>query len=100
MKGAGQVRSAERPTASVAEVAKAVQEVPERYRLAILLPAWCQLRRGEILGLQRRDVDLVHRTVRGRAGVGTAARAEAATQPSEDARRRPNLHDLRHSGLT
>jgi len=28
------------------------------------LAAWCQLRRGEILGLQRRDVDLLHGTIK------------------------------------
>ncbi len=64
VKGAGQVRSPERPTASVAEVAAAVEAIPERYRLAVLLPAWCQLRRGEVLGLQRQDVDLLHATIR------------------------------------
>jgi integrase len=32
-------------------------------RLVILLAAWCQLRRGELLGLQRRDFDLLHGTV-------------------------------------
>lgn len=64
VRGAGQVRSAERPTASVAEVTTAVEAVPEQYRLAVLLPAWCQLRRGEVLGLQRRDVDLLHATIR------------------------------------
>jgi integrase len=47
----------------VRDVARAVEAVPERYRLALLLPAWCQLRRGEVLGLQRRDVDLLHATI-------------------------------------
>jgi integrase len=64
VKGAGQVRSPERPVASVAEVAKAVEAMPERYQLAILLLAWCQLRRGEVLALQRRHIDLLHKTVR------------------------------------
>ncbi len=64
VKGAGQVRSPERPIASVAEVTKAVEVMPERYRLAILLMAWCQLRRGEVLALQRRHVDELHKTVR------------------------------------
>jgi hypothetical protein len=41
VKGAGQVRSAERPVASIAEVAAAVAGVPGAYRLAFLLPAWC-----------------------------------------------------------
>ena len=64
VRGAGQVRSPERPVASVAEVTEAVRAVPERYRLAVMLPAWCQWRRGEVLGLQRRDVNLLHGTVR------------------------------------
>jgi integrase len=64
VKGAGQVRSPDRPIASVAEVTKAVEVMPERYRLAILLLAWCQLRRGEVLALQRRHVDHLHNTVR------------------------------------
>ena len=64
VKGAGQVRSAERPVASVRDVAHAVEATPERYRLALLLCAWCQLRRGEVLGLQRRDVDLSQGTIR------------------------------------
>jgi integrase len=57
-------RSVERPVATVAELAAAVEATPDCYRLAILLPAWCQLRRGEVLGLQRRDVDLLHGTIR------------------------------------
>ncbi|MGH9067788.1 MAG: tyrosine-type recombinase/integrase, partial [Acidimicrobiales bacterium] len=64
VKGAGQVRSPERPTASVAELAAAVEATPEQYRLALLLPAWCQLRRGEVLALQRRHVSVVPPTVR------------------------------------
>jgi integrase len=64
VKGAGTARSPERPVASVAELQVAVEAAPERYRLALLLPAWCQLRRGEVLGLERRDVDLLHATIR------------------------------------
>lgn len=32
--------------------------------IAVQLAAWCQLRRGEILGLERRDVDVLHGTIR------------------------------------
>ena len=60
VKGAGTAKAAERPTASVAEVGAAIDEVPADRRAAILLAAWCQLRRSEVLGLQRRDVDLLH----------------------------------------
>ncbi len=54
----------ERPVATVAELAVAVAAVPARYRLAPLLAAWCQLRRGEVLGLQRQDVDLSRWTIK------------------------------------
>ncbi len=57
VQGAADERAAERPVASVAEVNAATEACPEQYRLAILLAAWCQLRRGEILGLQRQDID-------------------------------------------
>jgi integrase len=64
VKGGGSEKSSERPTASIAEVSAAVESVPERLRLALLLASWCQLRRGEILGLQRRDVDELHGQLR------------------------------------
>ena len=58
---AGQERSPERPTATVAEVQALVDAMPERMALAIRLAAFCGLRRGELLGLRRRDLDLLHR---------------------------------------
>ena len=61
--GASEEHAPERPTATLAELSAAVEAVSERWRLALLLAAWCQLRRGEILGLQRRDIDLLHMTV-------------------------------------
>jgi integrase len=60
VKGGGVERAAERPIATIAEVAAAVEATEPRWRLAVLLAVWCQLRRGEVLGLQRRDVDLLH----------------------------------------
>ena len=38
--------------------------MPDHLRLAVLLAAWCQIRRGELIGLERRDFDMLHRTVR------------------------------------
>ena len=64
VRGAGLEKSPERPVASVQEAAALAQAMPERLRLAVYLAAWCQLRRGEILGLERRDVDLLHGTIR------------------------------------
>lgn len=59
VRGAGNVRSPERPVASFAEVAAAADAMANHLRVA-LLAAYCQLRRGEVLGLQRRDVDVLH----------------------------------------
>jgi integrase len=64
IKGAGQVRSSDRPIASIDEIAAAVEAMPERLRLAPLLCSWCHLRRGEVIGLQRHDVNLLHEKVR------------------------------------
>jgi integrase len=85
VRGPGGMKAPERPTASAAEVTAAAEATPERYRVAILLAAWCQLRRGEVLGLQRQDVDLLHGTVRiERARVVTPA-GEAITGPPKTA---------------
>ena len=59
VKGAGSEHADERPIATIAEVAALVEAMPERLQLLIPLATWCQLRRGEILGLRRCDVDVV-----------------------------------------
>ncbi|MGH2927249.1 MAG: phage integrase central domain-containing protein, partial [Solirubrobacteraceae bacterium] len=64
VKRAGMERSPERPMASIAEVDALAAAMPDDLRIAVLLAAWCQLRRAELLGLERRDVDLLHGTVR------------------------------------
>ena len=38
--------------------------IPEHLRLVVLLATWCQLRRAELLGLRRKDVDLANATLR------------------------------------
>lgn len=63
VKGAAVEKATERPTASVAEVDALADAMPEHLRVAVLLAAWCQLRRGELLGLRRRDIDLKRGTV-------------------------------------
>ena len=64
VKGAGQERSPERPMVSIAEVEALASAMPEPWRIAVELAAWCHLRLGEVLGLERRDIDLLHATVR------------------------------------
>jgi integrase len=61
--GAGTVRSAERPVATPAQILALVDAINERYRTAVLIAAWCGLRRGEIAGLRISDVDLAAQTI-------------------------------------
>ena len=63
VKGAGVEHPAERPFPSIAEVEVLVAGMPDRMATVVVLAAWCQLRRGEVLGLRRRDVDLLHGVV-------------------------------------
>jgi integrase len=63
VKGAGVERSPERPTATVAEVAALADAVQPRFRVLVLLAAWTGLRLGELLALERSDIDLLHGTV-------------------------------------
>jgi len=58
--GAGTDHAAERPVATVDEVESLTRAMPEHLRIVVPLATWCQLRRGEILGLRRMDVDLKH----------------------------------------
>jgi integrase len=64
LKGASVERPAERPVATVAEVAALADAVEARYRSMLLLATWCGLRFGELAGLTRADLDLRARTVR------------------------------------
>jgi integrase len=64
VKGAGQESSPERPSISIPEVDALTEAMPVKLRVAVMLAAWCQLRAAEIRGLERRDIDLLHGTVR------------------------------------
>jgi integrase len=88
--GAGSDRAKERPVASPAEVAALVEAITPRYRAAVLLAAWCGLRRGEVLGLRREDVDLTAGCVivrRNRVEL-LATRASFDAEPKTDAGKR------------
>ncbi len=62
--GGGVERPAERPVATVREVEALEAAMPEHLRLIVLLATWCQLRRGELLGLRRKDIDIVNGSLR------------------------------------
>jgi len=77
--------------ATVAEVAAPTDAMPGRPRLLVALATWCQLRRGELFGPRRRDVDVLHSSLsedqlvsdvigaRTLAGVADRRRATRAT---------------------
>ncbi len=85
VKGAGQEHSPERPMLSIAEVDAFTAAMPEPWRIAVEVAAWCHLRVGEVLGLERRDVDLVHAASR---WSGRLTKSEAAWS-SDDRRQQP-----------
>jgi integrase len=67
-----------------------VEAITPRYRAAVLLAAWCGLRRGEVLGLRREDVDLEAECVivrRNRVEL-LATRASFDAEPKTDAGKR------------
>ena len=64
IKGAGNEKAAERPVASVEDVLRISDLMPERMRALVLLVAWTGLRRGEAFALERRDIDLIHGSVK------------------------------------
>ncbi len=63
VRGAATERAPERPVATIIEVSEVTRHMPAETRIAVLLATWCQLRRAEVLGLRRRDMDLLHRTL-------------------------------------
>jgi integrase len=64
IKGAGTEHHAERPVASVDQIADLVDVVDDRYKAMILVAAWCGLRYGELAGLTRQDIDTQAGTIK------------------------------------
>ena len=64
IKGAGQHRTPERPTATVAQVYRLAELVPARFHVLILAAAFTGLRWGELIALRRCDLDFAGRAVR------------------------------------
>lgn len=62
--GAGAQQSPERSIATPAQVAELVEAITPRFRAAVVLAAWCGLRRGEVCALRTADVDLDRGVVR------------------------------------
>lgn len=63
IKGAGIEAADERPIPTIPQVYELADAIEPRFRAAVLLAAFGGLRRGELLALRRRDVNVLHRTV-------------------------------------
>jgi integrase len=93
VRGAGQVKRAReiRP-ASLAELEALVKAIPARYRLMVLLAAWCAMRFGELAELRRGDIDVKNAVIHIRRGViRTASGAEVKGPKSEAGKRDVNI---------
>lgn len=99
VRGAGQAKRARQiKPASVAELEALVQAMPERYRLMVLLAAWCALRFGELAELRRSDIDVRNGVVHVRRGVIRADDGRVVKDPKSEAGKRdvaipPHLRD-------
>lgn len=81
MKGAGQDKAAERPTATLDQVMAIAAAIQPRYRLLMLLATFTQLRFGELIGLRRRNIDITKMELRIRT---QTSELEDGTQIDED----------------
>ncbi len=84
MKRARQIREA-----SLAELEAITLAMPPRYRLMVLLAAWCALRFGELTELRRSDIDLKNAVVRVRRGVVRGDDGRVVKDPKSEAGKRP-----------
>jgi integrase len=70
LRGAGNAKRAHKvEPATLAQLEALVDAMPPRYRVMVLLAAWCGLRFGELTELRRSDLDLNNGIVRVRRGV-------------------------------
>ncbi len=70
VRGAGQAKRARTiEAATLPELEAIAKAMPDRYRLMVLLGAWCALRFGELAELRRADIDVTGAVIRLRRGV-------------------------------
>jgi integrase len=86
IRGAGQARRASKTEpATLDELAIIVEKSPERFRLMVLLAAWCAMRFGELIELRRCDVNVRNGTVHIRRAVAWVAGEPVVGKPKSDA---------------
>ena len=87
IKGAGVEPADERPLPTLGQVYELAGAVQPQFRVLVLLAALGGMRRGELLALTRRDLDLLHRTVTVRLQRSGDEGRRSSRRPSEDRRR-------------
>ncbi|GAA2113035.1 tyrosine-type recombinase/integrase [Nocardioides bigeumensis] len=86
IRGAGNAKRVHKiKPASLAELEAITTAMPERYRLMVLLAAWCGLRFGELTELRRRDVDVKGGVLHIRRGVTRVGGEYVIGTPKTDA---------------
>jgi integrase len=105
VRGGGSVRRAKRiRPATLAELEALVKAMPDRYKLMVLMAAWCALRFGELAELRRGDVDVRNGVVHVRRGVVRTGDGRKVKGPKSEAGKRdvsipPHLMPLVKSHL-
>ena len=88
IKGAGSEHAEERPILGTAEVSAVADVIDPRWRAMVLLAAYGSLRFGELVGLRRRDIDLLHGIVIINEQLIELPRRQVRTPPKSEAGRR------------
>jgi integrase len=85
IKGAGIEHAEERPMLESATVVRLATAIDPRFRCLVLLAGFVGLRTGELLGLTRKDVDLLHRTLHVKRQAQEIAGRRTVTEPKTQA---------------
>lgn len=86
IRGAGNVKRARKvEPATLAELEAAVTATPARYKLMVLLAAWCALRFGELAELRRSDVNTKKGVLHVRRAVARAEGQTIVKKPKSEA---------------
>lgn len=86
IRGAGNTKRARKiKPATLAELEVLVKAMPERYKLMVLLAAWCALRFGELAELRRSDVNTKTGVLHIRRGVVRVPGEKIVKKPKSDA---------------
>ncbi|MGI8751055.1 MAG: tyrosine-type recombinase/integrase, partial [Acidimicrobiales bacterium] len=85
IRSAGVERSDERTVATVPQILALADAIDHRYRAMVLLATFCGLRFGELAGLTRDRLDLLHGTVKVTEQMQELSNGERATAPPKTA---------------